>query len=90
MLVTLTERLRVHREEVLAVEAADDNTLRLRFVTLKTRRIAVDDLTPEAREWLHPALAPRDIPLDCECETEEYEDEAADCAAGAGTTEGDA
>ena len=79
MLVTVTPRLRLHRDEVLAV-ILKGNTVLLRFVALKPMRIPVDDLTDEAREWLLPSLAPRDIPQpgDCDChdEQEDAEQEA--------------
>ena len=75
MLVTVTPRLRLHRDEVLAV-ILKGNTVLLRFVALKPMRIPVDDLTDEAREWLLPSLAPRDIPQpgDCDCHVEQAED----------------
>ena len=75
MLVTVTPRLRLHRDEVLAV-ILKGNTVLLRFVALKPMRIPVDDLTDEAREWLLPSLAPRDIPQpgDCDCHDEQSED----------------
>ena len=68
MLVTVTPRLRLHRDEVLAA-ILKGNTVVLRFVALKPMRIPVDDPTDEARAWLLPALAPRDIPQpgDCTC-----------------------
>jgi hypothetical protein len=53
----------------------------LRFVGMKPMRVPVDDLTDEARHWLLPSLAPRDIPLDEEeldesaIEEEEQEEE---------------
>ena len=75
MLVTVTPRLRLHRDEVLAV-ILKGNAVLLRFVALKPMRIPVDDLTDEAREWLLPSLAPRDIPQpgDCDCHDEQSED----------------
>lgn len=75
MLVTVTPRLRLHRDEVLAV-ILKGNTVLLRFVALKPMRIPVDDLTDEAREWLLPSLAPRDIPQpgDCDCHDEPSEE----------------
>jgi hypothetical protein len=77
VLVTVTPRLRLHRDEVLAV-LLKGNTVVLRFVAMKPMRIPVDDLTDEAREWLLPSLAPRDIPQpgDCDCQHEEQVDEA--------------
>lgn len=62
MLVTVTPRLRIHRDEVLCA-LLRGNTVLLRFVGMKPMRVPVDDLTDEARAWLLPALAPRDIPL---------------------------
>ena len=63
MLVTVTPRLRIHRDEVLCAMLRG-NTVLLRFVGMKPMRVPVDDLTDEARHWLLPSLAPRDIPLD--------------------------
>ena len=75
MLVTVTPRLRVHRDEVLcAIQRG--NTVVLRFVSMKPIRLAVDDLTDEARHWLLPALAPREIPLGCDCEVDRDRDDA--------------
>ncbi len=62
MLVTITPRLRIHRDEVLCA-LLRGNTVLLRFVGMKPMRVPVDDLTDEARAWLLPALAPREIPL---------------------------
>lgn len=75
MLVTVTPRLRLHRDEVLAV-LLKGNTVVLRFVAMKPMRIPVDDLTDEAREWLLPSLAPRDIPQpgDCSCHEEQVDE----------------
>ena len=75
MLVTVTPRLRLHRDEVLAA-ILKGNTVVLRFVAMKPMRLPVDDLTDEAREWLLPSLAPRDIPQpgDCGCHDEQAED----------------
>ena len=75
MLVTVTPRLRLHRDEVLAV-ILKGNTVVLRFVAMKPMRLPVDDLTDEAREWLLPSLAPREIPQpgDCGCHEEQSED----------------
>ena len=61
MLVTVTSRLRIHQGEVLCA-LVKGNMVVLRFVSMKPIRIPVDDLTEEARRWLLPALAPRDIP----------------------------
>ena len=63
MLVTVTPRFRVHRDEVLCA-LLRGNMLLLRFASMKAMRIPVDDLTDEAREWLLPALAPREIFFD--------------------------
>lgn len=63
MLVTVTTRFRVHRDEVLCA-LVRGNMLTLRFASMKPMRIPVDDLTEEAREWLLPAVAPREIPFD--------------------------
>ena len=72
MLVTVTPRLRLHRDEVLAA-ILKGNTVVLRFVALKPMRIPIDDLTDEARAWLLPSLAPREIPQpgDCDCAGDE-------------------
>lgn len=75
MLVTVTPRLRVHRDEVLCA-ILRGNTVVLRFVAMKPLRVPVDDLTDEARHWLLPSLAPRDIPLD----EDEYEAPAEETA----------
>ena len=74
MLVTLTSRLRVHRDEVIRADVRA-NTVVLRFVSMKPMRVAVDDLTEEARHWLLPALAPRAIPVLDEEEDEELLEE---------------
>jgi hypothetical protein len=66
VLVTVTPRLRVHRDEVLCA-ILRGNTVVLRFVSMKPIRVAIDDLTDEARFWLLPALAPREIPTGCDC-----------------------
>ncbi|HEY0969589.1 MAG TPA: hypothetical protein VGE02_01295 [Gemmatimonadales bacterium] len=63
MLVTVTPRFRVHRDEVLC-SILKGNSIHLRFASMKPMRIPVDDLTDEAREWLLPALAPREIFFD--------------------------
>ena len=62
MLVTVTSYLRLHRDEVIYVRL-HGNTVFLRFVSMKPVRLPVDDLTGEAREWLLPSMAPREIPL---------------------------
>ena len=67
MLVTVTPRLRIHRDEVLCAMLRG-NTVVLRFVAMKPLRVPVDDLTDEARHWLLPSLAPREIPLDTGCD----------------------
>ena len=67
MLVTVTSRLRIHQGEVLCA-LLKGNMVVLRFVSMKPIRIPVDDLTDEARRWLLPSLAPRDIP-----DAEEFE-----------------
>ena len=72
MLVTVTPRLRIHRDEVLCAILRGNSVL-LRFVGMKPMRVPVDDLTDEARHWLLPSLAPRDIPLDDEIEEAEEE-----------------
>ena len=63
MLVTVTPRFRVHRDEVLCA-LVRGNMLVLRFASMKPMRLPIDDLTDEAREWLLPALAPREIVFD--------------------------
>ena len=73
VLVTVTPRLRIHRDEVLCA-LLRGNTVLLRFVAMKPMRIPVDDLTDEARHWLLPSLAPRDISYD-ETATEEAVEE---------------
>jgi len=70
MLVTLTPRLRVHRDEIIYAELRG-NAVLLRFVCLKPKRIAVDELTEEARRWLLPSMAPRTIEVADEEEAEE-------------------
>ena len=70
MLVTVTPRLRIHRDEVLCAILRGNSVL-LRFVGMKPMRVPVDDLTDEARHWLLPSLAPRDIPYDDEVEESE-------------------
>jgi hypothetical protein len=62
VLVTVTSYLRLHRDEVVFVRL-HGNTVLLRFVSMKPVRLPVDDLTAEAREWLLPSMAPREIPL---------------------------
>lgn len=75
MLVTVTPRFRVHRDEVLSA-LVRGNSLILRFASMKPMRIPVDDLTDEAREWLLPALAPREIFYEEVAEEEEAEETA--------------
>ena len=75
MLVTVTPRFRVHRDEVLCA-ILKGNSLHLRFASMKPMRILVDDLTDEAREWLLPALAPREIFFEEAAEEEEVEETA--------------
>ena len=74
MLVTLTPRLRIHQNEVVC-SLVKGNTVILRFVSMKPMRISIDDLTEEARHWLLPSLAPREIPIDDESEYEDAETE---------------
>jgi hypothetical protein len=74
VLVTVTPRLRIHRDEVLCAILRGNSVL-LRFVGMKPMRVPVDDLTDEARHWLLPSLAPRDIPLDEEVEEQAVEEE---------------
>ena len=76
MLVTVTPRLRVHRDEVLCA-ILRGNTVVLRFVSMKPIRVSVDDLTEEARYWLLPSLAPREIPTGCDCDVERDRDDVA-------------
>jgi hypothetical protein len=66
VLVTVTPRLRIHRDEVLCA-IVRGNSVVLRFVSMKPIRVSVDDLTDEARYWLLPSLAPREIPTGCDC-----------------------
>lgn len=66
MLVTLTPAFRVHRDEVLSATLRDGQVV-VEFAALRTRRFAADDLTPEARVWLLPALAPRAVDASCAC-----------------------
>lgn len=74
MLVTVTSRLRIHRDEVLC-SLVKGNAVVLSFVSMRPLRIPIDDLTDEAREWLLPALAPRDIPMaDLELTNDDDED----------------
>ncbi len=72
MLVTVTPRFRVHRDEVLCA-IVRGNVVVLRFASMKAMRFAIDDLTDEAREWLLPALAPREIVFDDRGEENEEE-----------------
>ena len=75
MLVTVTPRFRVHRDEVLCA-IVRGNVLVLRFASMKPVRLAVDDLTEEAREWLLPSMAPREIPIDVGADEGEDEEES--------------
>ncbi len=77
MLVTVTPRLRIHRDEVLCA-ILRGNTVVLRFVSMKPLRVSVDDLTEEARYWLLPSLAPREIPTGCDCGDDRDRDDAMD------------
>ncbi len=78
MLVTVTSRLRLHRDEVLSATLRG-NTVVLRFVSMKPMRLAIDDLTDEARHWLLPSLAPREIPIPgCECGVDDRDDGGAE------------
>lgn len=72
MLVTLTPRLRVHHGEVICA-LVKGNSVIVRFVSMKPIRIPVDDMTDEARHWLLPSLAPREIPIEDEVEYAEEE-----------------
>ena len=72
MLVTVTPYLRLHRDEVIYARLRG-NQIVLRFVSMKNVRVPVDDLTDEARRWLLPSMAPREILLDEE-EQEEQEE----------------
>jgi hypothetical protein len=74
VLVTVTPRLRIHRDEVI-LAMAQGNTLFLRFVSMKPMRIPIDELTAEAQRWLLPSLAPREIPVVDETDPEEVLDE---------------
>jgi hypothetical protein len=62
VLVTVTSRLRIHRDEVLCA-LVKGNAVVLSFLSMKPIRIPIDDLTDEARAWLLPSLAPREIPI---------------------------
>lgn len=75
MLVTVTSRLRIHRDEVLC-SLVKGNSVVLSFVSMKPIRVPIDDLTEEARSWLLPSLAPRAIPIDDLAD--EVEDESDD------------
>jgi hypothetical protein len=78
VLVTVTSRLRIHRDEVLCARVKG-NSIVLSFVSMKPIRIPIDDLTEEARAWLLPSLAPREIPVaDLLSDDEEDEMEAAE------------
>ena len=71
MLVTVTTRLRIHRDEVICA-LVKGNSVVLRMVSMKPMRIPIDDLTDEARMWLLPSLAPREIPTgECDCAASE-------------------
>ena len=74
MLVTVTPRLRVYRDEVICA-VLRGNTLVLRFVSMKPIRVPVDELTAEARAWLLPSCAPTEIPMadECACRREAVE-----------------
>ena len=74
MLVTVTPRLRVHRDEVI-LAYLKGNTVHIRFVSMKPIRVPVDELTREARAWLLPSLAPRGIPVPGLEESEEHDAE---------------
>ena len=74
MLVTVTPRLRVHRDEVI-LAYLKGNTVHIRFVSMKPIRVPVDELTKEARAWLLPSLAPRGIPVPELEESEEHDAE---------------
>ena len=76
MLVTVTPRLRVHRDEVI-LAYLKGNTVHIRFVSMKPIRVPVDELTREARAWLLPSLAPRGIPVPGLEESEEHDAETA-------------
>jgi hypothetical protein len=77
VLVTVTPRLRVHRDEVICALVRGNSVL-LRFVSMKSIRVPVDDLTDEARHWLLPSLAPLEIPLADDCTCGECEESAAE------------
>lgn len=74
MLVTVTSRLRLHRDEVLC-SLVKGNSVVLSFVSMKPIKLAIDDLTEEARAWLLPSLAPRAIPVDDLFDQAEDDDE---------------
>ena len=76
MLVTVTPRLRVHRDEVI-LAYLKGNTVHMRFVSMKPIRVPVDELTSEARAWLLPSLAPRAIPVPGADDADERETETA-------------
>ena len=71
MLVTVTPYLRLHRDEVIYARLRG-NAIVIRFVSMKSVRLPVDDLTDEARRGLLPAMAPREILLE---EQEEHEEQ---------------
>ena len=75
MLVTVTPYLRLHRDEVIYARLRG-NLIVLRFVSMKAVRVPVDDLTDEARRWLLPSMAPREIPMEVlEDDSEEQEEQ---------------
>jgi hypothetical protein len=63
VLVTVTPYLRLHRDEVIYARLRG-NSIVIRFVSMKAVRVPVDDLTEEARRWLLPSMAPRQIPVE--------------------------
>jgi hypothetical protein len=70
VLVTVTSRLRIHRDEVLCA-LVKGNAVVLSFVSMKPIKLPIDDLTDEARAWLLPSLAPREIPVGDDLDGEE-------------------
>lgn len=77
MLVTITPYLRLHRDEVIYARLRG-NSIVIRFVSMKAVRVPVDDLTEEARRWLLPSMAPRQIPIDDLEEQEEAQEQDLD------------
>ena len=78
VLVTVTPRIRIHRDEVICA-LVKGNAVVLRMVSMKPLRISIDDLTDEARHWLLPSLAPREIPTgECDCASGEERGERAE------------